>query len=100
MRIPTLASIAPLAFLAACGNPLHVEGGPCAYETSEITAKVITVQAEEVEFTDGEWPFYIPLEQFGGVPAVGDEFRFNRQLITKGTCTPSLYTLLPDDTGN
>lgn len=98
MRASLLTLIAgSMLGLAACSNPLQMEGGPCKYETSTVTAKAIAIHDETVEFEDELETFFIRKSAFKTLPAIGEKQTFKKDSIIKGTCTPSMYAVVSDE---
>lgn len=79
---------------------MPVVGGPCSYEETMIDAHVITIEDDLVELagSDSE-PFYMPVEDFPSVPEAGADYTIKAELITEGTCTPAIYTVIEGDVG-
>ena len=97
MRFTTrLALAGALAVLTACNRigPGPIAGGPCSYETSEIDATVTEVDETGALFMGPDGEFWVSDEYLGKLPAVGDTLTLKRELITEGTCTPEIYTVI------
>ncbi|MEM5516579.1 hypothetical protein WNY37_06435 [Henriciella sp. AS95] len=79
---------------------MPIVGGPCSYDDSVIDAHVITIEDGIVELagTDSE-SFYMPVEDFPSVPEAGADYTIKAELITEGTCTPEIYTVIEGDVG-
>lgn len=77
--------------LAAC-QPVPVDGGPCTYETSDISAEVIALNDNTAEFEGPFGAFNMRYSELGGTPEIGDTLDFSADIITEGTCTPHIYS--------
>ena len=80
-----------LLLLSACSNPFQMEGGPCKYESSLVTAKAVVIHDNVIEFEGEMENFNIRKSAFKTLPEVGDRVTFTKDTITKGTCTPEMY---------
>lgn len=98
-----VAVLIPLLMIAACtGDEGDVPfggqmvGGPCSYDTSVIEAEVVRVEDNLVELSGParDENFVMPIEDFGTAPEAGTEFTIRREMITRGTCTPEIYTII------
>ena len=83
--------------LGACSDIIQRDGGPCKYDTSTVTAKVIAIHDNTVEFEDEIENFTMRKTEFKTVPAVGDTLKLRRDMITEGTCNPIMYFVIPDE---
>lgn len=85
--------IAPLP--ATAMSPAPMVGGPCTYETAEVTATVTAVQegAALLKEDGTEIVFDMPLTRFGNPPEIGQQYSMAKRYIVKGTCTPYSYML-------
>ena len=78
----------------------EIAGGPCAYEETIIDAHVVAIEDDRVELAmSGGEQFYIPTEDFPAPPRAGDDYTIRQELITEGTCTPEIYTVIEGDVG-
>lgn len=93
MRLFSLAITGSLLFASAC-TPGPITGGPCTYETSEITARLIEVSGDKAVFEGPFGEFSMPLAQIGGDPEVGQMMKFSMDAIISGTCTPYMYSYI------
>ena len=93
-----LAAALSVAGLVACSGPGPIVGGPCSYETSIIEATVKEVDADRALFTGPDGEFYVSQEYLREMPAVGDTLTLKRELITEGTCTPEIYSVVAPGT--
>ena len=70
-------------------------GGPCAYDTKEITAMVKSVNGTEVELEEADGHvFWHDLASPDETLAPGARLRFTKRFIVEGTCTPFSYVLI------
>ncbi|MEQ8558817.1 MAG: hypothetical protein RIB03_10920 [Henriciella sp.] len=77
-----------------------VVGGPCTYEVAMLEAHVVAIDGNTVEMNDSDaTPFYMSVEDFETVPEAGEDFTIKREVITEGTCTPEIYTVIDGDVG-
>ena len=68
-------------------------GGPCTYQTSDIVGTVTAVFEGTVELTEPEGrKFNLPLTVFPEPPAIGETVNVLKRTITKGTCSPFIYS--------
>lgn len=99
-----MAAPAPPVETSVAGEPATDDpgfvGGPCSYEEQMIDAHVIVVEDDMVELagTDSE-SFYMPVESFPSAPEAGADYTIKAELITEGTCTPEIYTVIEGDVG-
>jgi hypothetical protein len=100
-RITGLVPAFALFGLAACHAPFEpMVGGPCTYDTSIVEGTVVYVEESGARLKgENEEVFWVPLEYLGTLPEVGDTLTLQRQLITEGTCTPEIYTVLSETDG-
>ncbi|WP_025820373.1 hypothetical protein [Shewanella marina] len=101
MKIPTLLKPALLfvaiGSLSACQSEPQLVGGPCQYEQQSFVG-TYTEDSDGVNkiFWQQTTPSIVrnPMtlttswEKFKITPKLGDSYRINLDLITKGTCTP------------
>ncbi|MAK62723.1 MAG: hypothetical protein CMK09_17270 [Ponticaulis sp.] len=92
-RIQTGIALMASVGLSACSNGGMV-GGPCTYDTSRFTASVIELRDNVAEFEGPVGPFTMSYSELGEKPDKGDSLDFSLDLITSGTCTPEIYTVV------
>ena len=79
---------------------IPIVGGPCSYEETVIDAHVIAVDDDLVELAgNGTQSFYMQVGDFPSVPEAGADYTIKAELITEGTCTPEIYTVIEGDVG-
>lgn len=75
-----------------------IAGGPCSYDEAVIEAHVITIEDGQVELAEtGGESFYMQAQDFPADVKAGDDFTIRAELITEGTCTPEIYTIIEGD---
>lgn len=89
-------TVSSALILSACENPVNgpIAGGPCSYETSIVEATVTEADEDGAVFLGPDGEFYVADEYLGTVPEVGETLTLKRELITEGTCTPAIYSVL------
>jgi hypothetical protein len=93
-RLRIAVALATLQLLAACHgyDAGPIVGGPCSYETSEISATVTSIEGTDITLVEsGGEEFRLGPEDFKTLPDIGDTVRFEKDSITEGTCTPFMY---------
>lgn len=93
MRISLLA-LGLLIPLAACDPRGPVVGGPCSYDSTVFDATVKDVDDAGIIFDGPDGEFYMSLSNVETTPSVGDTYTVKRDLITEGTCTPEIYSIM------
>lgn len=97
MHLFRAALLAAVISLSAAAEPDTVRpprvGGPCAYETSEITAKVLEIADGYVRFEESDGrTFGQELSRFKTALQPGGYYMFSKRSITTGSCVPVMYT--------
>ena len=90
----TLLALGLLIPLAACDPRGPVVGGPCSYDSTVFEATISKVDDTDIIFDGPDGEFYMSLSDFETTPSVGDTFTVKRDLITEGTCTPEIYSIM------
>jgi hypothetical protein len=98
MTLRLIAGLAAFSALAACQTPADpvtpMVGGPCRYEFTSITATVMRVLDDEIEFAEEDHSrFWIAASDFNEPPEPGQRYNFEKRYIVEGTCTPYGYQL-------
>ena len=82
------------ALLTSACNPIPVDGGPCSYDSSEITARVVELRENNVMFEGPYGEFDMRNSELPVTPEIGDQMKFKADIITKGTCNPAIYSYI------
>ncbi|WP_084397794.1 hypothetical protein [Henriciella aquimarina] len=78
----------------------QIAGGACSYEVAMVEAHVVAIDGDTVEMNDSDASiFYMSVDDFETMPEAGEDFTIKREMITEGTCTPEIYTVVDGDVG-
>ncbi len=92
-----LVIIFMLATLGACTEG-RFTGGPCSYDEADVAAAPTGYSENAVQFKNSRGEaFSIQKDEFKTVPEAGDTVMIHEMLITRGSCTPAIYTVIDDD---
>ena len=87
-----LLAPAASALLGGC-SPAIEDGGSCKYQRLEDPAKVTAVTDHAVVL-EGVTSYEVPMGDFKGIPAIGEEYIVTALHITEGSCSPvSVHSL-------
>ncbi len=96
MTYQILTSLCALMIVVAC-QPTSVDapvvGGPCTYETATLQGTVASVGDEGLLVSTANREIIVPQDYIGEIPEVGEGVTVVVKQITKGTCTPMIYSL-------
>lgn len=93
MRTGIAALGLALVGLAACSGGGRA-GGPCTYDSIEFSASVLELRDNVAEFEGPEGRFTMSYSEMGERPELGQSLSFKLDLITSGTCTPEIYSVI------
>lgn len=94
LREKTLATIVLFTTLGAC-QP-NIVGGPCSYETTELRAQVSEINPNGYVFAASDEEIHVPEEYVRMPLQLGDNVILTQERITEGTCTPVIYSVVPE----
>ncbi|RAN35931.1 hypothetical protein [Hyphomonas pacifica] len=90
----SLLALGLLIPLVACDPRGPVVGGPCSYDSTVFDVTVKAVDDAGITFDGPDGEFRMSLSELETTPAVGETLTVKRDLITEGTCTPEIYSIM------
>lgn len=92
-KFGALGCAAIVASLSACAPPDPIVGGPCSYDEEKLAGTVVELSEDGALIAGADEEMTVPADYLREPLSVGDKVTVTRMTITKGTCTPIIYSV-------